>query len=319
MLAKAPKKVFCIQVVPLLQFEDISVILHKKTLIFSKENSVLWSTVCTVYSKFLLNRASVYKLHYRNLKLKLDLRSQKAVSSLITITMSVNIQLDKFVYRSDLERKILNNKPINLFFQKLSTLTIENFTNSKRTDNTSQAILKYFRAITICSSFTLDCEYDNSTIILIVDLFWPYTKSLGKLCLQKKTFQSLGRGDYQFPHCASMFQVRDVLFEDQTYCIFLSFGQGVYIFDESSKSTPDVMGDVYCPGKYCFNRENCESFDGYVTTPRSFYVCGTCETWLFVHKVPLMLQEHLKTTITDKTRFFFSKKVERVTRQKIAH
>ena len=37
---------------------------------------------------------------------------------------------------------------------------------------------------------------------------------------------------------------------------------------------------------------------------------------MFVHKTPFTLQEHVKTTKTDKTRFFFAKKD--VTRQKIA-
>ena len=52
----------------------------------------------------------------------------------------------------------------------------------------------------------------------------------------------------------------------------------------------------------------CESLDGYVATARSIYGCRKCEAWLFVHKVPFMLQEHVKTTKTDKTRFFFAKK-----------
>ena len=65
---------------------------------------------------------------------------------------------------------------------------------------------------------------------------------------------------------------------------------------------------MYWPGKYCLNREKCESIGGYVTTPRSIYGCGKCGAWLFVHKVPFTLQEHEKTTQTDKTRFFFARK-----------
>ena len=101
-----------------------------------------------------------------------------------------------------------------------------------------------------------------------------------------------------------MCQVHNFSFEDQTNSFFLSPGQGVYIFEETPKSIQDVVGDAYCPGKYCSNREKCESLDGYVTTPRSIYGCGKCGAWLFVHKVPFMLQEHVKTTKTDKTRCF---------------
>ena len=50
-----------------------------------------------------------------------------------------------------------------------------------------------FRAITMCST---DCGYDNSTIVFIGDVYCPNTKCLGKLCLHKKTSQSLGRSDY---------------------------------------------------------------------------------------------------------------------------
>ena len=80
------------------------------------------------------------------------------------------------------------------------------------------------------------------------------------------------------------------------------------IFEETPKSVQVVIGDVYCPGKYCSNREKCESLRGCVTTPRSIYGCEKCGAWLFLHKVPFMLQEHVKTTKTDKTRFFFATK-----------
>ena len=100
------------------------------------------------------------------------------------------------------------------------------------------------------------------------------------------------------------------LFEDQTNFSFLSLGQGFYIFEESPKSVQDVIGDVFCPGKYCSNREKCESPGGYGMTPRSIYACGNCGAWLFDHKVSFMLQEHVKTTKTetDKTRFFVARK-----------
>ena len=65
---------------------------------------------------------------------------------------------------------------------------------------------------------------------------------------------------------------------------------------------------MYCPGKYCLDREKCESIGGYVATPRSIFACGKCGAWLSVHKVAFTLQKHVKTTKTDKTRFFFSRK-----------
>ena len=164
----------------------------------------------------------------------------------------------------------------------------------------------------MCST---DCGYDNSTIILIGDVYCPNTKCLGKRCLHKKTFQSLGRSDCQCPQCGSSCQVRKMPFEEQTNSFFLSLGQGVYVFEVRPKSIQDVIGDVYCPGKYCLNREKCESTGDYVTTPKSIYGFGKCGAWLFVQKNPFTLQEHVKTTKTDKTRFFFAEKD--VTRQTI--
>ena len=161
----------------------------------------------------------------------------------------------------------------------------------------------------MCSAFTPDCAYDNSAIIITGDVYCPNTKCLGKLCLHKKTFQSLGRSDYQCPQCWFLCQVRNIPFEDQTNSFFLSLDQGVFIFEERPKSVQDFIGDVYCPGKYCLNREKCESIGGYVTTPRSSSGCGNCGAWLFVRKIPFTLQEHVKTTKTDKTPFFLLEKM----------
>ena len=109
--------------------------------------------------------------------------------------------------------------------------------------------------------------------------------------------------------------MRNTLFEDQITSFFLSLGQGVYVFEENPKSIQDVIGDVYCPGEYCLNGEKRKSIGSFVKTPRSIYGCDKCGALLFVHEVPSTLQEQVKTTQTDKTRFFFAKKD--VTRQTI--
>ena len=111
-------------------------------------------------------------------------KSQKTISLLITITISLNIPIDKFVYHSDLETTILayfpskslNYTAINFFLQNLSTLTIVKFTISARTDITLQTSVKQSRAITMCSAFTPDCGYDNSSIILVGDVSCSNTK-----------------------------------------------------------------------------------------------------------------------------------------------
>ena len=54
--------------------------------------------------------------------------------------------------------------------------------------------------------------------------------------------------------------------------------------------------------------ESSTNLGGYVTTQRSNYACGKRGAWLFVHKVPFMLQEQVKTTKKNKTGFFFARK-----------
>ena len=135
----------------------------------------------------------------------------------------------------------------------------------------------------MCST---DCAYDNSTIILIGDVYCPNIKCSGRLCLHKKTFESLGRSDYQCPQCGSVCQVRNIPFENQINSFFLSLGQGVYIFKERSKSVQEVIGDVYCPT--CRN-EKCVYISTNKTT--SFYDCKKCKACCHVLNIPFKDQK----------------------------
>ena len=83
-------------------------------------------------------------------KVEIGYTKSKTISLLITITTSLNLEIDKFFHHSDLETTTLAYFPskslkytvINLFLQKLSTLTIVKFTISTRTDITSQTSVK---------------------------------------------------------------------------------------------------------------------------------------------------------------------------------
>ena len=171
-----------------------------KKCIFPKENSLYWLTVCAIFSKLLMKWARVYRFHYRNRKLRLDLQIEKTIFLLITVKMSLNIQIDNVVYRSDSKTifpsfpsKSLNYPAINLYSQKLSTLTVANFTTSTRTDKTLQIILKCLRAITMCSTFTRDFRYVISIFKFIGFVYRLTEMCSGKLYVHKKTFQSLRR------------------------------------------------------------------------------------------------------------------------------
>ena len=101
----------------------------------------------------------------------------------------------------------------------------------------------------MCSAFTPHFGYDNRTTILIGDVSCPNTKCSGGLCLHRKTFQSLGRSDYQCPQCASLCQVSNILFQEQTNSFFLSLGQGVYLLKRLQNQFKMLL-EIYCPGKY---------------------------------------------------------------------
>ena len=81
-----------------------------------------------------------------------------------------------------------------------------------------------------------------------------------------------------------------------------------FTFLKRAQNQFKMLMEMPCPGKFCSNKENSKSLGGYVTNTRSIYACGKCGAWLFVHKVPFLLQERVKTTETDKTRFFFARK-----------
>ena len=136
-------------------------------------------------------------------------------------------------------------------------------------------------------------------------MYCPNTNCSGKLCLHKKTFQSRGKSDYQCPDVGLCARCAIFLLKIKQIPFFVAWPRGSR-FRKSPKSVQDVIGDVYCPGKYCSNKEECEYLSGYVTTPRSIYDCGKCGAWLFVHKVPFTLQEHVTTKKNRQNTPFFA-------------
>ena len=122
--------------------------------------------------------------------------------------------------------KSLNITVINSFLRKLSTWVTAKPNVSTRIDFLLLTSMKFLRAIPMCSAFSPDRGHDNSTIILIGACIVQIQKVWVNSDCTKKTFQSLGRSVYQCPQCASVNQVRNILFEDQKYHFFLSFGQG---------------------------------------------------------------------------------------------
>ena len=129
---------------------------------------------------------------------------------------------------------------------------------------------------------TIALLYSLETCIVQIQSVWVH------FVCKKRLFNLLAEAiiNVRNVQCGSVCQVRNILFEDQTNSFFFSLGQGVYIFEESPKLVQDVFGDVYCPGKYCLNREKCESIGGYVATPRSIMFVESVEPGCFLTKFP---------------------------------
>ena len=178
-LQRLRQKIFSNQVVPILRFTDTAALcLQEEKKISRREQTSLVESLRNILKTFDHAR-SVNRFPYRNPKLRLDRRSQKTTSLLNTITISLKIQIHRFVYRSVLETTILASFPskrliytaIILFCHKLSPLTIANSTIFKRTNITLQTKVNWLRAKTMCCAFTSECGDDNGTFILIGGVF----------------------------------------------------------------------------------------------------------------------------------------------------
>ena len=97
------------------------------------------------------------------------------------------------------------------------------------------------------SAFTSVCRYENSIIKHIGNVYCSNKMCSVIVCVHKKTFQCIGGGDYHCLQCASTCQVRVMPFKEQTNSLFLKFGKGNHIFEETQKSVQDDIGDVFCP------------------------------------------------------------------------
>ena len=66
------------------------------------------------FLKTFRKRASAYNFHYGKAKMGLNLKSQQTIFLIISMTLSLNIQINIFVYGSDLEKANLASFPPKL-------------------------------------------------------------------------------------------------------------------------------------------------------------------------------------------------------------
>ena len=134
-------------------------------------------------------------------KPKVEIGSTKSKDNLFAHHYNDIIEnpIDKFVYHFDLETTILvyapskslNYTAINLLLTEIVNFNHREVHHFTRTDITLQTSVKYLRAITMCSALTPDCGYNNSTFILIVDVYCPNKSVQVDFACTKRLFNHL--------------------------------------------------------------------------------------------------------------------------------
>ena len=138
-------------------------------------------------------------IHLRKFKIEIRSRKEKKTSLLISKKITVIIQKDNFVYPSVLETANLTLFPsktwkcaaIIQYLQNLST--IAKFMNLRRTNVRLQTVVKLLRAIAICSIFNPECQYDQSLVNLIENVFCRKKMCSGKRNVVRLKICSISR------------------------------------------------------------------------------------------------------------------------------
>ena len=196
--------------------------------------------------------------------MRLDLHRQKSISLLITIKISLNIQIDISVYRSNFKTtnfasfssKKLNYAVIKFTYRDCQPKLSQKITTTTKTDFTLLASVEKFRAITMCSTLTFDWRYDNINSIFCENVHYSKEMCSGKLCVHKKTFQSLRTSDYQCLQCTSWCQVRNIPLEEQTNSVFLKCDSGLH-FLKRHKNQYNFFWKILLSWKVLFKTTVC--------------------------------------------------------------
>ena len=236
---------------------------------------------------------SLCRFHYRELKTRFDLQSQKNSSPFHffkdivkhkkrQIRLSFPFENNK---SSTFSIKSLSHTLIIPYLEKESTFTIAKFTTSTRIDITLQKSVKKLRAFTMSNTNKLNFRYDKGFTNIIVNMHCPNKMCFGKLCPHKKAFQSLHRNRFCCLQCASICQVVNNPSEKQTNSFVLMCNQDISIFEKTLNSIRDAIEDMYC--LKCRN-EKCVSISSNQNIEKSFYDSKKCKTSCHVLDNPFM-------------------------------
>ena len=160
-------------------------------------------------------------------------------------------------------------------FILMSTLTIVKLTISTTTDITLQTSVKKLRAITMCSAFTPDYGYDNSTIILFGDVYCPNTKCSGKLCLPKDFSISRQKRLSMSAMRVCVSGAQHSFWRSKKILLLVAWARGLHFWKEIKINSRCYWRCVLSCQE--LNKQKCESLDGYVLPRDPFLALESVE------------------------------------------
>ena len=167
----------------------------------------------------------------------------------------------------------------------------------------------------MCSAFTPDCGYDTSILLSLGTCIVQIQSVQVDFACTKRLFNLSAEAIINARNARLCVRCANFLLKikENPFCCRLA--KGFTFLKRTQNQFKMLLEMSIVLASIVSTERNANLIGGYVTTPRFIYGCGKCFAWLFVHKAPFTLQEHVKTTKTDKKRFFFAKNDEPGTQQ----
>ena len=210
-------------------------------------------------------------------EVEIGTKNQPTLSLLFIVEVSLNIQLDKLVYLSDLGNifcvfsiKILNYTVINNYIQNLSTLTNAKFTASTRTNITLQTSVERLRAFTTCSTFTPDCRYDNSNSEHFGNVYCSSTVCSRLLFVHEKLFSNSEEAKVNVFNARQPVRCPIFLLKNKQIRFTRNVIKRFIILNRLNNQVKIAI--LYCPGKHS-SKEKCVNVHTWKKNDESCYEC----------------------------------------------
>ena len=141
----------------------------------------------------------------------------------------------------------------------------------------------------MCSAINPDCGYDNSTIILIGDVYSPNTKCWGKLCLHKNVSTSRQKRLSMSAMRVCVPGAQNSFWRSNKLLFLVVCSRGLPFWRES-KINPRCYWRCLLSRQLLFQQREMRLSN----ISRYLFGCGKCGTWLFFSQSSLCVTRALK-------------------------